>query len=48
MKHGSHVTFDTSFPGFRWPIVPGLAEHAFTVADRGSAAIVLEATSLDP
>jgi hypothetical protein len=48
MKHGSHVTFDTSFPGFRWPIVPGLAEHAFTVADRGSATIVLEATSLDP
>lgn len=47
-KHGSHVAFDTTFPDFRWPVSPSAAEHAFTVTDRGSAGIVLEATSLDP
>ena len=44
---GGHVAFDASFPDFRWPIV-GDAVRTFTIADRGSAGIVLEATAYGP
>ena len=45
-KHGTLVTFDTTFPGFRWPVLPGASQHAVRVTHRGTD-VVLEATLND-
>jgi len=46
-KHGTVVTFDGMFPGFRWPVLPGASKHEITIAHRGDG-VVYESTLTGP
>lgn len=37
--HGAHVEFDSSFPGFQWPVLPDDSEHTVAIAQRADGAV---------